>query len=372
MKIHSILVYLVKIPYRPLGSRWIGREAPPFLESTVVEVATDTGLSGFGESCPIGGFYLPAFAGGVRAGIGQIAPRLIGADPTAIARINHAMDQALYGHPHAKAPIDIACWDLLGQSGDLSVSEAMGGRLADSVPAYISIPLTDPEAMVAVWQQKMQEGFRHFQVKVGGDPVEDVARIHALASRDRDGCIFMADANRGWKKADALHVISSLDGIRCYIEQPCATYAESLTVRSKCRQPFILDEVIDGPQDLARAIGDDALDALVIKITHAGGLSQARVLRDLCVAHGIRMRIEDTAGSEITRAAQAQLAANTPEEWLLGSYHFQSGRPPTAQDAPVVRRGRLHLNDRPGLGITPDRGQLGEPVAVYGNGFGPC
>ena len=300
MKIHSILVYLVKIPYRPLGSRWIGREAPSFLESTVVEVATDTGLSGFGESCPIGGFYLPAFAGGVRAGIGQIAPRLIGKDPTAIARINHAMDQALYGHPHAKAPVDIACWDLLGQSCDLSVSEAMGGRLADSVPAYISIPLTDPEAMVAAWQQKMQEGFRHFQVKVGGDPVEDVARIHALASRDRDGCIFMADANRGWKKADALHVVSSLDGIRCYIEQPCATYAESLTVRGKCRQPFILDEVIDGPQDLARAIGDDALDALVIKITHAGGLSQARVLRDLCVAHGIRMRIEDTAGSEIT------------------------------------------------------------------------
>lgn len=372
MKIDSIRVYLVKIPYRPLGSRWIGREVPPFLESTVVEVSTDSGLSGFGESCPIGGFYLPAFAGGVRTGIGKVAPSLIGADPTAVARINHTMDQVLFGHPHVKAPIDIACWDLLGQSCGLSVSEAMGGRLSDSVPAYISIPLMDPEAMVAAWKQKAQEGFRHFQIKVGGDPVEDIARIQALASRNRDGCIFMADANRGWKKADALHVVSGLDGIRCYIEQPCATYAECLTVRSRCRQPFILDEIIDGPKDLARAIGDDALDALVIKITHAGGLSQARVLRDLCVAHGIAMRIEDTAGSEITRAAQAQLAANTPEEWLLGSYHFQSGRPPTATDAPVVRRGRLHLNDRPGLGITPDRRQLGEPVAVYENGDGPC
>ena len=81
---------------------------------------------------------------------------------------------------------------------------------------------------------------------------------------------------------------------------------------------MILDEVIDGPEDLARAIGDDALDGLVIKITHAGGLTPARLMRDICVRHGILMRIEDTAGTEIARAAQAQLAAATPASMQLG------------------------------------------------------
>ena len=177
--------------------------------------------------------------------------------------------------------------------------------------------------------------------------------------------IFMVDANRGWSQADALRVVKDLDGLDCYVEQPCATYEESLTVRRRCRHPMILDEVIDDAKGLARAIADDALDGLVIKVTHAGGLTPARLLRDICLRRGILMRIEDTAGTEITRAAQAQLAAASPPAALLGSYTFQNDMPRVADDAPVIRNGCLTLNENPGLGLTPRAEALGAPVAIY-------
>ncbi len=365
MKIASISVYQVKIPFKPLGSKWVGRHKPSHLDSTVVIIETQSGLSGVGESCPIGSIYLPAFADGVRAGIEEMAPALLGQDATQLDRIAQCMDEALFGHGYAKAAIDIACWDVLGKRTGLPVSALLGGRFQSTIPAYASIALDTPDAMTATLATKREEGFSRFQIKIGDDPVEDVQRVRAVVEAGKPGDIFMADANRGWSKADALRAVAGLNEIDCYVEQPCATYQECRTVRSRCRRPLILDEVIDNTTDLARAIADDALDGLVIKVTHAGGLSRARRMRDLCLRHGILMRIEDTAGTEITRAAQAQLAANTPIGMQLGSYSFINDMAPVADGAPEVKNGILHLNDEPGLGVTPRMDALGEPIAVY-------
>ena len=143
---------------------------------------------------------------------------------------------------------------------------------------------------------------------------------------------------------------------------PARAYANA------ANKPFILDEVINNMTELSRAIADDALDGLVIKVSHAGGLTQAMRWRDLCLSHGILMRLEDTAGTEITRAAQAQLAAATPLDMQLGSYTFINDFAPVADGAPEIQSGQLILNDEPGLGLTLRKGRLGEPVAVYALG----
>lgn len=363
--IECITVYAVEIPFQALGSRWVGRDKPEQLDSTVVILETRAGLSGVGESCPIGAVYLPAFAAGLRAALAEMAPALLGQDATQINRINRVMDEALYGHGYAKAAIDIACWDLLGQHCAQPVSQLLGGRFQSRIPAYASIPLRSPDEMVVTLQQKQAEGFTRFQIKIGDDPVVDCERVRAVVAAGRPGDLFMADANRGWSQADALRALDQINRIDCYLEQPCATYRECLPVRQRCARPFILDEVIDGPRDLARAIADAALDALVIKVTHAGGLTPAKIERDICLAQGIKMRLEDTAGTEITRAAQAQLAASTPLSLQLGSYTFLNDRAPTADGAPEVLNGMLHLNQAPGLGITPKLDVLGIPHAVY-------
>ena len=363
--IRSIRVYTVEVPYNPLGSRWLGRQRPDHLDSTIVEIETASGLAGIGESCPIGAVYLPAFAAGLRSALAEMAPSLLGQDAMQINQVYRVMDKALFGHAYAKAAIDIACWDLLGKHCAQPVSSLLGGRHQRRIPVYASIALGAIDEMVENFTRLRAEGFSRFQIKIGDEPMVDCERVKAILKSASPGEIFMADANRGWTQADALRAVRILNDLDCYLEQPCATYRECLSVRRHCARPFILDEVIDGPPDLARAIADDALDALVIKLTHAGGLTPARILRDLCQAHGIRMRIEDTAGTEIARAAQAQLAAATPLGLQLGSYPFVSEASPLADGAPEVRDGMLHLNDEPGLGVVPKPGALGEPVAVY-------
>ena len=361
--IRRIAVHRVELPFAVPASRVHGLNQPEYLDSTIVVVETMSGLSGIGESCPVD---LPAFAAELRAAIAEMAPALLGQDATQINCVYRAMDEALFGHAQAKAAIDIACWDLLGKHCAQPVSALFGGRFQSSIPVYASIPLDRVGAMVKTLKRKQGEGYTRFQVEIGDDPETDCERVRSLVVTGRKGDLFMADANRRWSKQEALRALREINAIDCYLEQPCATYAECKTIRERCARPFILDEIIDGPRDLALALAEDALDALAIKLTHAGGLTPARVMRDICVANGLQLRIEDTAGAEITRAAQAQLAAATPPAMLLGSYPCVSDRPAIADDAPELRDGQLHLNHLPGLGVTPKPEVLGDPIAEYG------
>lgn len=102
----------------PLGEgsyKWSGGKSVSVFDSTIVGVETDTGLVGYGEVCPLGPFYLPAYAAGVRAGLKELGPHLIGMDPRGLMKLNHRMDAALKGHPYVKSGIDMACWDILGK-----------------------------------------------------------------------------------------------------------------------------------------------------------------------------------------------------------------------------------------------------------------
>jgi len=96
------------------------------LPSTVVRIRTRGGVDGFGESCPLGNTYLPAFAGGARAALRELAPALIGVDAANLAAVNDRMDATLLGHEYAKSAIDVACWDVLGRATGQPVGRCSG------------------------------------------------------------------------------------------------------------------------------------------------------------------------------------------------------------------------------------------------------
>lgn len=103
------------------------------------------------------------------------------------------------------------------------------------------------------------------------------------------------DANTGWLQHEALRVVNAVANLNnTYIEQPCLTYRECKNVRDKCTLPFIIDEAMDDISMLTRLISDNAADAINLKISKVGGLTRARAIRDLAVAHGIPMNVEDT------------------------------------------------------------------------------
>jgi L-alanine-DL-glutamate epimerase-like enolase superfamily enzyme len=363
MKITSIKVYQVNLPLREGSYNWAGGKSVAVFDSTVVAVETDAGLTGHGEACPLGPFYLPAYAKGARAGIGELGPHLLGEDPTRLGPLNHLMDRTLQGHPYVKSALDMACWDILGQASGQSVCDLLGGRFGDDFVLYRAISQESPEVMAAKITSYREEGYRRFQLKVGGDPEVDIERIRQARAVLEAGDKLVADANTGWTQHEAARVVRAVREVDVYIEQPCRTYEECLAIRRRTDHPFVLDECIDGLRPLLRGHADGAMDVVNLKISKLGGLTKLKQARDLCVDLGLAMTIEDSWGGDIVTAAIAALAQGTPPELLFSSTDFNSyGTTSIAEGAPQREAGRLSASTAPGLGITPRMDVLGEPV----------
>ena len=114
------------------------------------------------------------------------------------------MDKAMKGHPHAKAPVDVACWDILGKTANLPVSDLLGGTYGDDFVLYRAISQQSPEEMAQNVTGYREEGYRRFQLKVGGDPDVDIERIRQVAAVLQPGDKLAADANTGWLKHEAM------------------------------------------------------------------------------------------------------------------------------------------------------------------------
>lgn len=363
MKITRICAYRVELPLAEGSYKWSGGKSVNCFDSTVVAVETDSGLVGYGEVCPLGPFYLPAYATGCRTGIAELGPHLLGADPRESGRINRRMDAALQGHPYVKSGIDIACWDILGKAAGQPVCVLLGGRYGEDYGLYRAISQESPDAMASRVAGYRAEGYRRFQLKVGGDPLVDIERIRAVSAQLQAGDRLIADANTGWLMHDAMRVVRGVADVDVYIEQPCRTYDECLSIRKHCNHPFVLDESIDSLDVLLRGHADRAMDCVNIKISKFGGLTKARQARDLCVSLGIAVTIEDSWGGDIVTAAISHLAHSTPPELLFTTTDFNSYvTVSNAEGAPCRVNGRMSASIAPGLGIVPRWEVLGDPL----------
>ena len=360
MKIARIFAHRVELPLVEGSYKWSGGKSVSVFDSTIVGVETDSGLIGYGEVCPLGPFYLPAYADGVRAGLKELGPHLLGFDPCELSVLNHRMDAALKGHAYVKSGIDIACWDLLGQATGLPVCTLMGGRFGEKVRLYRAISQEAPDVMAKKVAGYRSEGYTRFQLKVGGDPDTDIERIHAVRAMLQPTDRLVADANTGWTQHEAIRVVRGVRDVDVYIEQPCLTYEECLAVRRHTDHPFVLDENIDSLDMLLRAKADLAMDVVNLKISKLGGLTKTKQVRDLCVSMGIAMTLEDSWGGDITTAAIAHLAHSTPEEYRFTSTDFNSYvTVSTADGAPKRINGFMEASRSPGLGIIPKQQVLG-------------
>ncbi len=365
MRIERISAYQVNLPLVEGPYNWSGGNTVSVFDSTLVRVDTDEGITGCGEVCPLGPAYLPAYAEGARSGIAEIGPSLLGLDPTQVGVLNDAMDAALRGHPYVKSPIDVACWDILGKVAGLPVCHLLGGPHGDDFVLYRAISQETPDKMAELVTRHRADGYSRFQLKVGASPAEDIERIRAAAAIVGPDDRLIADANTGWLMHDAMRVVQAVQDLDVYIEQPCLSYEECLSVRRHTRHPFVLDESIDGVGTLLRASRDGAMDVINLKISKVGGLTRARQVRDLCISLGIAMTIEDTWGGDFTTAAIAHLAHSTPPRFLFTSTDFNSYVTVSTASNPVRRsRGRLAAPTGSGLGLEPRLEVLGDPVLV--------
>lgn len=366
MKITRIRIFKTDLPYVGGAYVWGAGNAIETAKASVVVIDTDAGLQGCGEFTPCGENYMIAHSEGVAAFANLAAPHLLGEDPRQVARIEAVMDHVVQGHGYAKAPFDAACWDILGQACGQPVWMLLGGKLTDGAPMYRVAPQKATAETLAEMETYRGEGYRQFQIKVGGDWAADIDRIRAGVALLKPGEKAMADANQGWRVDNAIRVARATSDLDYILEQPCHSYEECQQVRRIAEQPMKLDECITGMVAAQRVVADRGAEICCLKISNLGGLSKARRVRDFLIDNRIPVVSEDTWGGEIASTVVAHFAASTPPDYLQNTtdlMHYNTRS--TGIGGAWSSAGRLYAPDLPGLGVTPDFQSLGPAIAEY-------
>ena len=332
----------------------------------IVKIDTDAGFTGYGEVGAVGGY--PNYAGGILSSSAELIERhLLNQDPRDLNQIQQLMSM-IEGLGSIKAGFDIACWDILGQALQQPIYALLGGKLQEKIPLYRGIPLAEPETMrkeIAAWRM---EGFKFFLMKVGsGDLAQDIECISAVMSDKQAGEHFTVDVSGRWRVDEALQVLKAVRRFDFVLEQPCWRYEDCLSVRRRTDRPMKLDNVITDLHQVLRAQSDRACELMTLKIDKLGGLSPARIARDITATAGISVTIEAQWATEITTAAVTHLAMTTAPNRLLAStdLHGYSSLSTSSDHNLVVENGLMYLvGNQPGLGITVNPDALGQADIV--------
>jgi len=367
MRIEAVHVYQYDLPVVGGSYRMASTEVSS-VDTTLVRLVTDTGLTGAGETCPVGPVYQPQHALGARAALQEMGPHLLGRNPLLIEQVREVMERTLNGSAYAKAAVDIALWDLAGKAYGVRVCDLLGGPFRERVPSYYAMGVAPPDEAARIARDRQAQGFRRLQLKVGGRPLEeDVAAIRKVCEVLEPPVGLAVDANRGWTTRDALLVSLQCRDLSFVLEQPCSTYEEVLALRGRIPHPIFLDECAEDLRVVLRAIGDRAADGFGLKVTRVGGISPMRTIRDVCRTAGLAITCDDAWGGDIIAAACAHVGSTVAPAlfegtWIAAPYIEGHYDPDHGID---IEGGEIPLPQGPGLGITPDFERFGDPVLSF-------
>jgi L-alanine-DL-glutamate epimerase-like enolase superfamily enzyme len=362
MKITRVEVFGYRVRYAH-GSYVMSRGREATHETgTLTRITTADGVEGWGEITPLGTTYLPTYAGSIRAALATLGEVLPGHDPANIGRIRAVMDGTLLGHGYAKSALEMACWDIFGKVTGRPLTDLIGGRRNDDFPLYEAVPLGSPAQMAEFVQARGAAGITRFQLKVGNDPDDDIARVVAARTAAPDSAVIVADANGGWQLLQARRAIRGMEGLDVLVEQPCRETSECALAHRGSTLPMVLDESVVTVADLFAARDAGAL-SVNLKISRCGGLARTVQMRDLAQELGMSVSLEDMWGGDIITAAVSHLAASTSPDHLMNVSFFNDWTDGhVAGHQPRSARGRGSAPAAPGLGIEVDAARLGEPV----------
>lgn len=367
MRIREIHVYTHELPIKN-GAYSMAHAKYTSFTTTLVELVAEDGTIGWGETCPVGPTYAECHALGAVAALQEMAPGLIGSDVWPLA-LHRRMDGRLNGHNYAKAAIDIAAHDLVGKKLNISVADLLGGAAVDRVPSYYATGVGSPDDMVRIAREKLAEGYPRLQIKAGGRPVEiDIEVIRkiweVIAGK---GMRLAVDGNRSFKTRDALRISRECPDIPFILEQPCNTVEELRKIRSQVSHAIYMDESSIDLNAVVAAAGTGLVDGFGMKVTRIGGLQKIATVRDICAACSLPHTCDDNWGGDIIAAACTQIGATVRPDlsegvWIAGPYlgeHYDK------KNGVAVRDGHIMRPQGPGLGVVPEPGMFGKPVASF-------
>jgi cis-L-3-hydroxyproline dehydratase len=365
MKIARVTAWSVHLPYVEGVYRMAGDRVTTGMDGVVVKLTAQDGTVGLGESGTVGVTFDAQNLPGQIAGITMLAPVLLGRDVRSPRSVHRAMTAAMTGHPYVKSPIDIAVWDLAAKAAGVPLFMLLGGDGPEPTQLYRPVQGATIQASVDKANERLGQGYRRLQVKVGDDPIFDAQRV--LAVRDAVGpdVVIFADANCGFSLASARRFVCELGsgGAGIFLEQPCQTLTDCAHLRDSWDGPMVMDENITGMAALLEAHRLGVADGVTIKLTRVGGITPASTIRDVAVELGIGVTVEDASGNNLADMTFAHMNGSTPKSWRVHSVDFDSWSTVTYVDGPHPRVGDVLMpqTDLSGLGQTLKEEMLGTP-----------
>ena len=325
------------------------------VEDVIVELHTDTGAVGYGEAPPTGvitGDTTGAIIGAIRD---HIAPAILGRDLDEFEDLTAAVQKALVHNTSAKAAVDMALWDLLGQKYSAPVYRMLGGARSKIV-TDITISVNPPEEMARDARTALERGYDCLKVKVGIDPELDVARLAAVREAVGKDIKIRIDANQAWQPKEAVRILNQMQerGLQIeFVEQPVAAHdfdgLKYVTERSYV--PVLADESVFSPEDALRIMQMRAADLVNIKLMKCGGLYNALKIASAAEVYGVECMIGCMLEAKIAVNAAVELACAKKiiTKVDLDGPVLCSVDP--IQGGAVFREKEITVSDAPGLGI---------------------
>jgi L-alanine-DL-glutamate epimerase-like enolase superfamily enzyme len=351
MKITKVEAIPFTIPYRkPL--RFASGEVTE-AEHVLVRVHTDDGLTGTAEAPP-----RPFTYGETQASILAIIRTVFAPQVTGLTRLDRTV-----GNPTAKAAIDMAVWDVIGQSVGLPVTELLGGYGNRMRVAHM-VGFAEPAEMVAE-AGRMGElyGITTFKVKVGRRPIDlDIAACRALREALGDGAELYIDGNRGWTAADAARALRAMADLDLQFAEELCPADDVLSRRwlvSQSPIPMFADESVPTPGDVTRELLGGSATGVSIKTARSGFTGSQRILAQ-CEGLGVDVvlgnQIDGQIGSLCSLAFGAAFAATSRRAGELSNFLDMSDD--LLAEPLQIRQGTLRVRESPGLGAQIDEDKL--------------
>jgi o-succinylbenzoate synthase len=327
-------------------------------EGFLLELVSETGITGCGESLPLPGFGLET-APEAGDALESIARLLRGRDARDLGSALDALEAHWPGAPSARAAADVALHDLAARASGRSVAEV----LADASPPAARVPVnallsgSEPDAIAEAARAARRAGFGTLKLKVGAQGLAaDEARVAAARRGAGRDVSLRLDANGAWGERGALQALERLARYDVeFVEQPVAADDGAALARVRVKSPIRIaaDEALRSEVSAARLLAREAADVFVIKPAVVGGLRAAWRIAARARAAGVEVVVTSFLDSALGVAAALQLAVAAPLSRTAAGLATGGLLLDDLAAAPQVQRGFIERPTGPGLGVAP-------------------
>ena len=351
MKITKVKVTPISIPRGKVLTTSYGRRDTS--DTVIVEVFTDDGIVGIGQTSVDAPYYGESMEGIVTNLEHYFVPAVIGEDPMNIEYLNAKFQSTLFGHLASQAAIEMALWDIKGKALGVPLYQLLGGRVRDGMNIMGFLPRDNTQSMIAEVEQLLAHvPYPVLKMKIGINREEDLAQYRAIREAVADRALIQVDGNKGYSISEAIPILSEIEAIGGLgaIEQPVAAVGDLRELARRVSVPVMVDESIYTIADAVEVVRRRAASMALMKITKHGGILTVQKIASVFEAAGLRLSV---AGYfDLIAAAGAHLAAALPViEWPSPVTPLQD----TILTEPFVPDGIvLRPPEKPGLGVEFD------------------